>query len=261
MPHPYLASAVTPRVLAHRGLVTREAAEGGIAENTRAAFAAAVEAGADYVETDCRLTSDGRAVLFHDPDLRRVLGDPRPVSAVSHRELAALMADRGGLMTLEELIDAFPETRFNIDVKAAAVAEPLGRIVAPHAARILVTSFSERFRRRAVGAALRAGGARPATAPGRGALIRILLAARAGDGRGATGALAGFDALQIPERQRAVRVLSPRLIDAAHRSGVEVHVWTVNDPRRMAELVALGVDGIITDRADAALAVLRPESP
>ena len=62
--------------------------------------------------------------------------------------------------------------------------------------------------------------------------------------------------MQIPERHGALRVLSPRLIDAAHRHGVEVHVWTVNDPERMTELVQAGVDGIITDRADVALAAL-----
>ena len=67
-------------------------------------------------------------------------------------------------------------------------------------------------------------------------------------------AFAGLDALQIPERQGPIRVLSPRIIAAAHRHGVEVHVWTVNDPVRMRELVNLGVDGIITDRTDLAIA-------
>lgn len=256
--HPYLAGAATPRVLAHRGLVTPELSARGVAENTLAALAAAVEAGTDYLETDCHLTSDGRIVLFHDADLARVLGDPRAVAAVPHRELAALMASRGGLLTLEEAFEAFPRARFNIDVKAAAVAEPLGRAVAPHAERVLVTSFSERLRVRAIAAAARAGG-RPATSPGRGALIRLLLAVNARSRRGAARALAAYDALQIPERQGRVPVLGPRLIDEAHRAGVEVHVWTVNDPARMAELVALGVDGVVTDRADAALAALRPD--
>ena len=67
-------------------------------------------------------------------------------------------------------------------------------------------------------------------------------------------ALAGVDALQVPERQRRLRIVTPRLIAAAHRHGVEVHVWTVNDPADMRRLVDLGVDGIVTDRADVALA-------
>lgn len=68
--------------------------------------------------------------------------------------------------------------------------------------------------------------------------------------------LRGLDALQIPERHGAIRVLTPRLIDWAHAADVEVHVWTVNDPKRMIELVALGVDGVVTDRADVAIETL-----
>ena len=63
-------------------------------------------------------------------------------------------------------------------------------------------------------------------------------------------ALAGIDALQVPERQGRLRIVTPRLIAAAHRHDVEVHVWTVNDPADMRRLVAMGVDGIVTDRAD-----------
>ena len=82
-------------------------------------------------------------VLFHDADLSRVTGDPRPVSDVTAAELEALMAERGGLITLAQALDAFPAVRFNLDVKAAAAATPVGRIVAPHADRVLVTSFSD----------------------------------------------------------------------------------------------------------------------
>ena len=260
MPHPYLTGAARPRVLAHRGLVsTPSAGRPGIAENTRAAFAAALAAGAEYLETDCRLTSDGRAVLVHDADLSRLAGDPRAVAAVSYAELAALLRDRGGLLALDEALDAFPRARFNVDVKCAEVARPLGRIVAPHADRVLVTGFSDASRRRALRAAAEVPGAgRPATAPGRRALARILLAVTSGSRHLADRALAGFDALQVPERQGRLRVLSPRLVDAAHRRGIEVHVWTVNEPERMRRLVALGVDGIVTDRADAAMAALGP---
>jgi glycerophosphoryl diester phosphodiesterase len=61
----------------------------------------------------------------------------------------------------------------------------------------------------------------------------------------------------VPERHRRVRILTPRLIAAAHRHGVEVHVWTVNDPAEMRRLIEMGVDGIVTDRADLALETLR----
>ncbi len=258
MPHPYLSGTPRPRVLAHRGLVTPEAAARGVVENSRAAMQAAAEAGADHLESDCRLTRDGEVVLFHDAELVRVLGDERRVAEATRGELAELMADRGGLLTLGEALEAFPRARFNLDVKAAEAAEPMGRIVAPHAERVLLTSFSERFRIAALRAAEAAGGTagRPATAPGRAALIRILLATAVGARRRTAGLLAGFDALQIPERQGAIRVLSRRLLEAAHRAGVEVHVWTVNDPERMRGLVRFGVDGVVTDRADLALDVL-----
>ena len=253
MPHPYLAATARPRVLAHRGLVAPGLAAQRVVENTRAAFDAAVAAGAVYLESDCRVTSDGEVVLFHDADLLRVLGDPRPVAQVSTGELAALLRHRGGLLTLAEALERFPQSHLNIDVKAAEAAEPAGRLLAPHAERVLATSFSDRIRAAALQAAERAGGTRPATSAGRGALIRILAALATRSRRATSRALSGLDALQIPERQGRVPVLSPRLIDAAHDAGVEVHVWTVNDPARMDRLLALGVDGIITDRADLAL--------
>ena len=69
-------------------------------------------------------------------------------------------------------------------------------------------------------------------------------------------AFAGIDALQIPVKQGPVKVLSPGLLRAAHAHGVEVHIWTVNEPAQIRELVELGVDGIITDRTDVAVAAL-----
>lgn len=263
MPHPYLAGAERPRVLAHRGFVSPAAAGRGVAENSLASVSAAVDAGAAYVETDCHLTRDGVVVLFHDADLARVLGDRRAIAQVEHAELSDLMASRGGLLTLERALETFPETRFNIDVKAGAAAAPAGRIVAPHAGRVLLTGFSDGIRRRALHAAESAAGRGsllPATSPGRNALARVLLALASRSRARTERSLAGFDALQIPERRGAIRVLTSRLIEEAHRAGVEVHVWTVNDPVRMGQLVALGVDGVITDRADLALESLRRPS-
>lgn len=254
MSHPYLAGARRPRVLAHRGLTTPAMHAVGIAENSRAAVDAAVAAGCEFVETDCHLTRDGEVVLFHDPDLKRVAGDPRNIAEVTLDELERIMRDRGGVITLAAALEAYPRTRFNVDVKACAAATPAGRIVAPHAHRVLLTSFADRYRARAMTAA---GERRPAASPGQWGMIRILaaLATRLGTAR----ALRGIDALQIPERRGPVPVLTPRLLALAHRHGVEVHVWTVNDPERMRELVAMGVDGIVTDRADLAIAELWPE--
>lgn len=255
--HPWFAGAETPRVLAHRGLVTTDAADHGIVENSFAAVAAAHAAGAVYIESDCHLTSDGTVVLFHDDDLSRVTGDPRPVAEVTELELTELMSERGGLITLQQALESFPMTRFNLDVKAEGAAEAIGRLVAPHAERVLLASFSDARRRTALDAAEREGkGIRPATSAGTRTLARLLVAVFLRSRRLAARALQDVDALQIPERQSGVRVLSARLLDYAHTNGVEVHVWTVNSPDDMLRLVGMGVDGIVTDHADLALATL-----
>ncbi|MFD4960720.1 glycerophosphodiester phosphodiesterase family protein [Microbacterium sp. NPDC058389] len=257
MTHPWFAGEARPRVLAHRGLVTPEAAASGIVENSFAAVAAAHSAGATYVESDCHLTADGTVVLFHDEDLSRVTGDPRRIAEVTVSELERLMADRGGLITLAQALDAFPTVRFNLDVKARDAATAVGTTVAPFGARVLVASFSDDRRRAALAAAAAAGrGIPPATSAGSGTIARLLAALSIRSDRLVAPALRGVDALQLPERQGRIRIVTPRLLAAAHRHDVEVHVWTVNDPADMRRLVALGVDGIVTDRADIALEVL-----
>lgn len=250
MTHPYLLGASHPRVLAHRGLAMPQDA---VAENSFAAVAAAHAAGAVYVESDCHLTADGEVVLFHDDTLLRVTGDPRAVADVTLRELEEQMQGLGGLVTLRQALDTFPDTRFNLDVKAEGAAEAVGRLIAPHAGRVLLTSFSDERRRAALAAA---APARPATAPGSRTLGRLVAVVALGLRPLGRRLLAGIDALQIPERHKGIRVLTPRLIRWAHDAGVEVHVWTINDVARMRELVAMGVDGIVTDRADLALAAL-----
>lgn len=244
-------------MLAHRGLVSFEDASHGVVENSFAAVAAAHSVGADYVESDCHLTADGVVVLFHDDDLSRVTGDPRPVAAVRSHELADLMAGRGGLLTLEQALDAFPTVRFNLDVKAPGAAEPVGRLVAPHGARVLLTSFSDERRHAALAAAETAGrGIRPATSAGSATVGRLIAGLGLRSRRRVARALESIDALQLPERHRGIRIVTPRLIAAAHRHGVEVHVWTVNEVEAMHRLIDLGVDGIVTDRADIALRTL-----
>jgi len=242
-------------VLAHRGLVTSDAAADGIVENSFGAFSEAHAAGIEYVESDCHLTADGTVILFHDEDLRRVAGDPRRVAELTLPELEDVMADRGGLVTLAQALEAFPTLRFNIDVKSDPAAVPAGRIVAPHADRVLLTSFSDRRRRAALEAAAGADG-RPATSAGSGTVARVIAAVAARSGRMVSRLLRGVDALQIPERRGGLRVLTPRLVSAAHANDVEVHVWTVNEADRMSRLLDLGVDGIVTDRADVALTVV-----
>ena len=254
--HPYLDSPA-PRVLAHRGLVTGEDAALGVVENSFAAVAAAHAAGIPYVESDCHVTADGEVILFHDDDLSRVTGDPRKIADVRLPELEDLMAERGGLITLRQALDAFPDVRFNLDVKAEAAAEPVGRLVTPHAERVLITSFSDERRLAALESARTAGAVmRPATSPGSATVARLLAARALGLRRRVARLLSDLDALQVPERQGPVHVVTPGLVRAAHAASVEVHVWTVNDRRDMERLLGLGVDGLVTDRGDIALALV-----
>lgn len=258
MTHPYFVGARYPRVLAHRGLADLDgAADAATWENTAGAFAAADAAGAEFIETDCQVTADGDVVLFHDDTLARLNGDPRSIAEVSTRELHEIFASHGGLLTVSEALEAFPNVRFNIDLKTDAVAERIGPILAPHTDRVLVTSFSDAVRLRGIDAIRRAGAAtRPATSGGERTIValRALTAARLPVSR----VLREVDAVQIPERFRAVPVFAPSLVRAARMHGVEVHVWTVNDPIDMQRLIATGADGIVSDRADLAVAAISP---
>lgn len=267
MTHPFLTRGGLPRVFAHRGLVGQMPDGSQMADNTRMSIAAAQAIGVRYLEIDVHLTNDGVVVICHDDDLLRIAGDPRNVAELSFAEFEALLANRGGLISLRDALEAFPDMQFNVDIKSEAAAVPAGEIAGEFCDRVLLTSFSDSRRLAALAAAARvaraareAGGgqesAAPASSPGYGGILRIVLATRFGTKRAQAKALTGFDALQIPVKQGPVRVVTPKLIAAAHRAGVEVHVWTINDPADMRELVALGVDGIITDRADLAIETL-----
>lgn len=217
------------------------------------AFATAVAAGSAYVETDVHVSSDGVAVVAHDPTLQRVAGRDVEVSKLTVSELRRVDLGYGqGFCTLAEALDAFAETRFNIDVKVEAAASPTVEALERTGAsdRVLLTSFSDRRRRRL-------GELVPdaVTSAGRGGVIRSLISIWLRSAPGLARSLAGAVALQVPECVGPLRIVSPRFVDAVHAAGAEVHVWTVNDPVDMVRLLDLGVDGLVTDRADLALPI------
>ena len=235
-------------MLAHRGLATEAP------ENTMLAFVAAIGIGVTHIETDVHASSDGVAVISHDPQLGRVAGRDSRVDALSFARLQEVdLGHDQTFCSLAEALDAFPETRFNIDIKSAdAVAPTVAAILDARAVdRVLVTSFSEARRRAAVGrlpgVATSASSALFATALVAGRLRSAPLLRRV---------LRGVDAVQIPEQYSGVRIVTDRMIRLLHSAKVEVHVWTVNDAPAMHRLLDLGVDGIVTDRADIALGVL-----
>ena len=231
-----------PRVIAHRGLAV------DAPENTLLAFARALSAGATHLETDIHASADGVAVIAHDPDLSRVADRNVAVGQLTMAELRHIALGHGqGFCSLADALDAFPEARFNIDVKDAAAAAPaVHAILAARAAdRVLITSFAP-DRRRAVTEQLPAVASSPAVSE----FLPVLVGAKFGVARLLRRALREFVAVQIPERRGPLRLVTRRTVERIHAAGAEVHVWTVNHPGDMVRLLDLGVDGIVTDRCD-----------
>ncbi|MBX3093133.1 MAG: glycerophosphodiester phosphodiesterase [Cryobacterium sp.] len=241
-----------PRVLAHRGLALEAP------ENTLLAFAKALALGVTHIETDVHASADGVAVIAHDESLDRVADRKVRVDQLTMAELRRVELGEGqGFCSLSEALDAFPEARFNIDIKSSAAIAPTVRAIQELRAteRVLVTSFSDARRRKAVAALPGV-----ATSVSAGSTLRLVLANRSRWSAAARRVLASVHAVQVPERWKAIRVVTPSLIRACHEADVEVHVWTVNDSADMTRLLDLGIDGLVTDRADLAVEVIRRRS-
>lgn len=230
---------------AHRGGAYHPELEG--LENTLAAFRHAVDLGYGYLETDVHTTRDGTLLAFHDSMLDRVTGAKGAIATLHYGEVAeALIGGREAIPTMASLMEKFPETRFNIDIKSEAAIEPLARLVDRMQAhdRVCVASFSaarlRRFRASVHGRVV------TSAAPLDVAQFRLLPAARLAEvlTRGRVGAL------QVPARHGRLRIVTPALVERAHRMHKHVHVWTVDDPAEMHQLLDLGVDGLMTDRTD-----------
>lgn len=258
--HPALRG--TPLGFAHRGWTP--ARDGGRAhawENTLEAFAAALDLGITHLETDVQATSDGVAVVMHDPDLARTTGRAVPLSAVTWAELSDVrVAGLHRVPRVDELLDAFPEAVLNIDVKDARAVRPLADALRRAGAqeRTVVASFDGR-RARAV-QVLTPGVARSAgmAASGGARLASALERVSAPLGRRLLERTTrGADALQLPEHAGRLRVVTPRLLALSHDVGLQVHVWTVDEADDMERLLDLGVDGLMSDRADVLSRVLR----
>ncbi|MCM3554069.1 glycerophosphodiester phosphodiesterase [Janibacter melonis] len=244
--YPYF-QARTPIGLAHRGGAGYEPNVGR--ENTAAAFEEAVAMGYRYLETDVHATSDGRLVAFHDAVLDRVTDGVGSLAELPWSRVSRARTPAGDAVPLmDELLERFPMTRFNIDVKAPGAVAPLAEVVRRHGAidRVCVGSFSdERLRaaRRLLGPRL-ATSAGPAGVAGMrllpGVLSRLLHSPA--------------QALQIPVQhllgRRPITLVTPALLRAAHATGKHVHVWTIDDADEMHRLLDLGVDGIVSDRIE-----------
>jgi glycerophosphoryl diester phosphodiesterase len=230
-----------PHAFAHRGGAAHKP------ENSWTAFQHAVKLGYAYLETDARATSDGKLVAFHDRTLDRVTDASGPIGARTYPEVSAVrVAGSEPIPLIEDLLGAWPDVRFNIDLKdepgIALLADVLRRTGAWN--RVCVTSFS--------GSRLRAARGlldRPvcmATSPAVIAAVCCIIGA-AGQGRQPGLLTRRLAQGQVRCAQVPARVASGSFVRRAHALGLDVHVWTINDRAEMIRLLDLGADGIMTD--------------
>jgi glycerophosphoryl diester phosphodiesterase len=247
-----------PLVFAHRG----GRAVGP--ENTIPAFDAGLRAGADGLELDVHLSSDGEVVVIHDPTLDRTTDASGLVAAHTAAELARVIAthrfgvnlehswtgDHAGIPTLREVLGRYRDVPVIIEIKAATpdtartvvdVVRHLGAVE-----RVCIGSFSlvavQEVRRLEP---------RIATSASRREGQLALYRSWAGLSPGRV----GYRALQVPEEAGRLRVVTPRFLRAVHRANLALQVWTVNEETDMRRLFEWGVDGIVTDRPDVGVRV------
>ena len=235
------------RAYAHRGGALEAT------ENSLAAFRQAAALGFTYLETDVRPTRDGVAVLHHDADLTRTTDGSGKVRDHTWQQLRSVrLADGSAPLRLEELLEDLPDAHVNVDVKeegsVIALAEAVRRSNA--ASRVTVTSFSARRLSRA--RHLMPPGTESSAHPWEVLTLRALPRPRP---------LPRVARVQVPVRAVGVTLVEPGFIARAHRLGLAVDVWTVDDPREMHRLLDLGVDGIMTDSPRVLHRVLEERGP
>ncbi len=211
-------------------------------ENTRYAFGRAVALGFEFLETDVWATADDELIAFHDDRLDRVTDARGLVAEHTWAELREVrIGGTDPIPRMAELLEEFPDTRFNIDIKDARAVRLLADVIARHGAadRVCVASFStarlKAFRRLAPGVATSVSPAGVAVLTHGFGLRRLW------SGPGV--------AMQIPVRHPGapLTLIRPDVIRDAHASGLAVHVWTVNDEAEMHRLIDVGVDGLVSD--------------
>lgn len=234
------------RAYAHRG-GSLEACE-----NSLSAFRRAAGLGFTYIETDVRPTRDGVAVLHHDATLDRTTDGRGAVRVRTWRDIQAVrLRDGSTPLRLEELLEELPDAHLTIDAKEAGAVPAIVDAVTRSAAgdRVCVASFSP-----ARLAQLRRllpdveSGAHP------GEVLRLRL------GTPLLGALPRVTRVQVPPRAFAIPLVRASVIARARRLGLGVDVWTIDDPAQMRALIAMGVDGIMTDRPSTLMGVLENQA-
>lgn len=250
----------TPPVLAGAPLLVAHRGGSGLApENTLTAFLSARDDwAADMIELDVQLSSDGHVVVMHDPLLDRTTDSTGPLATRTLAQLRQLDAGYrftpdGGVTfpfrgkgvripTLEEVLEALPDMRFTVEVKATAAQRPFFQLARRMNAvdRIVAAGFGAPER----GFFAEWPGAVSASME---QVRRFYALHRLRLGRAWAPPV---DVLQIPERFGRLLICSPRFVKEAHAHGIAVQVWTVDDPAQMERLFDAGVDGIQSDFPD-----------
>jgi glycerophosphoryl diester phosphodiesterase len=241
--------------------------------STTFAIDRALAAGATAVELDVHATADGELVVCHDATVDRTTPAAGNIASFTLAELRQLDfsywfipgADvtpdrpegeypyrgrapedpRFGIATLREVLEKFPDVILNLDIKQTAplvtpYEESLARLLAEFERTddVIVASFldpaTDAFRKFAPNLA---------TSAGTNATAEFWRAVQAGESIPDTPAVA----YQVPERMGDLVVVDEAFVEAAHRNGKAVHVWTINEATAMDRLSALGVDGIFSD--------------
>lgn len=241
-----------PLGFAHRGAAVDR-------ENSLAAFVDAHAAGFTYLELDVRTTADGELVVFHDETLDRVTTGRGRLQERTWAQLADVTVGGEPLLRLTDLLTALPEAHLNVDLKDAAAAPAMARLLAEHAAwdRVLVASFHDSrrrlFRRSLVelGHPERAHGpGRVATSGGAAAVAALVTLGPLGLTRWLRRHALDVDCVQVPVRHGRVRVVTADFVRRCRAAHLPVHVWVIDEPEEIDRLLDLGVDGVMTDRAD-----------
>jgi glycerophosphoryl diester phosphodiesterase len=245
-----------PVLFAHRG-------GGGLwPENTLVAFEESLALGIRFLESDVHVTQDGVLVLHHDERVDRTTNGSGRIQDMRYAELLRLDAGyrftrdgqthpcRGQGLTIPRLLDVFalpgrPQLNVEIKPKERRAARQLWELIDGHGFhdRILVAAENDRQVRRF----RRYSGGRVATSAGHREALKFWAASRIGVERLLS---LPFDALQVPTTFKGLTVVDDRFVRAAHRNGIQVHVWTVDEPPEMRRLLTLGVDGLMSDRPD-----------
>jgi glycerophosphoryl diester phosphodiesterase len=257
--------------------VLNYAHQGGAREgpsSTLHAMRGALAAGADALELDVHVTADRHLVVCHDPTVDRTTEGTGRIADLTLAQVQTLdnaywwspgeivlhgggadayplrgrAADDPGLRipALREVLEAFPGTFLNLDIKESAPdVEPYEGLLAELLRQfgrgddVIVGSFLD-----AATDAFSAVAPEISTSAGMGATAAFYFAVQ----DGAPPPPSRHHALQVPVAFEDVTVVDQRFVDAAHEQELAVHVWTVDEPAEMEALLDLGVDGIMTDR-------------